>query len=173
MLENCLGVEWRVLADYTNSNYALIITENVWALPDRRYNDANEFQLFDNSTVVRGQINTWFEGYVGHRLRNNAVSYRFVDEFGNSIMNRNQPFAGIETDTPAGTSGSWGPANGHLNNGMTWKCTQSMAFMTCGGSDGMNWSRAISRPEPGTNAEPFILSATEVNTFFGANGTHE
>ena len=160
-------VEWRVLADYIDGEHALIITENVWRTSDERFNEVSEFRLFEHSTVIRNQVDNWFDDQVGNRLRNHAVSYRFVNDAGNSIA-RTELGAGIEIDTAQGLTGPWGFDSNTIWHGNTWRCTEATAFtVPCESRNGINWGRAISRPNPNTEGEAFILSVTEANTFFG------
>ena len=164
---------FRSLADYTNPEYALIITEHVWRMPtagDNRWHQSNQFEIMESATIRNTFLTPWFNNpaRVGAALRNQAVNYRFADNSGNATA-RGAEGSGHEVNTANGMAGPWGPESAELNNGSTWRCQRPLAFTTCVES-GDKFSRAISSPVLGNSTgEAFILSVTEVNTFFGAN----
>ena len=174
------NLTWRVLADY--DGHALLVTENVWSLgqeipdyghPNNRWNETQVFRQLENAYLRRaGHLNNWYQTTVGTTIQSMAVNYGFVPSGGlltgvqrnnsrNTLLTgkqRNNQGAGIELDM-----------SDNSNTGLpiwtdpSWRCNRDQAFTaSCG------WTRAISRPtgNPG-NGEPFILSQTEVQTFFG------
>ena len=154
------NLEWRVLADYNanNHSYALLIAENVWSLgqetsawtghANNRWNETNVFRHFENAYLKRGgHLGNWYQNTVGATIKAKAVNYNFLSA------------SGIEFDMADNTNTGLPAWTG---NDPGWRCNRAEAFTTCA------WTRAISRPSgnPG-NGGAFILSQTEVQTFFG------
>ena len=169
------NLAWRVLADY--NGYALLITENVWSLgqeetwghANNRWNETNVFRQFENAYLRRGgHLGNWYQNTVGATIRSRAVNYGFVplDNLNDDLItgiHRAKPGVGIEFDATdnsnAGLPTDW--ADG-------WRCNRAQAF-----SVACQWTRAISRPTGNEGqGQPFVLSQTEVQTFFGPDNAN-
>ena len=148
------GIAWCVVHEMTHNcnDYTMIITERVHLL-NTQYHSVDGFTIFeDTDTNIR--LQTWLhdDTFVSSRLRDAAVNYEFQDNTGAVIANRATVGVGIENQNETGLSN---------NNAIAqWQCTRTTA------NDDCVFRRAISRPAAG-NAEAFILSLTEANTFLG------
>ena len=175
--------EWRVLLPNDGNGNALIIAEYVQQYPlsagrTFQYNfhmqGSNIFSLFEESDA-KVSVNTWFnnvhEDSVSEQIRSAALNYEFQDNEG-VTMARDVQGAGIEMDWDLAltwdqnqTENSVGVSNADVLS--NWHC-QGTSWPHAG----CQFRRALTRPigNPG-NGQAFLLSATEVNTYFiGATG---
>ena len=141
-------VEWIVLVPPTTSNgyQALITTKYLPRELLGPYHLNPGFTPFI-ATQARQRLNNWFSNLnnVGPILRAMALDYEFQDASGNSIPRTTLAIgAGVEVDRPLGAITPYVPIENNL-------------------------LRAITRPVANSNAtaEPFILSVSEVNRYFG------
>ena len=164
------GAWWRVLVPNDGNGNALIITEHVHmtshrehldhfsflnVATDTRYHTNIGFTYFQD-TQARQNIINWFNytgpnAVVGPTIRSMALDYEFAN--GSKYTNPVVVGVGIENDRVPGS-----------HNG-------EAAGSNAGGVVGItvNLDRAITRPLPyGTGTpEPFVLSVSEANRFFG------
>ena len=136
------------------NGYALVITEHVWSLDANgtRYHSDNIAEnnpfVFEHSELKQRINSEWYSTIVGATLRQRAVSYRFNNNVDRAVVG-----AGIEGST-------WIPSYGQMPD---WQCNRATVFEATSGV----CFDAISRPDgQAGEGELFILSGTEVNTFF-------
>ena len=165
------NLEWRVLVP-NDRGRALIITENVhdlnWVgINHNRYNFDNEFTLFEISEMNILRLPLWYSLNVGETIRSRALHYEFQDNDGNRV-DRSLRGAGIEHDWISMDDGPW--IDDEIEPNLEWYCTRENANTNC------PMRRAITRPGARVRGESnplFLLSVTEVNTYFGTGTDDE
>jgi len=138
---------WRVLLPDDGNGNALIITEHVHGV-GTQYNTTNVFRTFQGSNL-QNVMNAWYANNtnVGQAIRNNAMSYEFQDNNGNSVVRQNIAQATASNMITAGIEVNF---NGSNFVGSSANLTTGLRGRT----------RALN-----SGAETFILSVEEVRQY--------